>query len=259
MSAAAILHERVRIVRANNPGPYTLDGTNTYLIGERAPVVIDPGPDDEEHLQRVLDEAGSISRIVLSHTHIDHAAGAARLARMAGAPLAAFSAAACIDAAPIADGDQVAPGLRAVYTPGHASDHLCFLLEEERILLSGDHVLGRGTTVIVHPDGNLKDYLASLRTAQALDAHRIFPGHGPVVENPAAVLDYYAAHRAEREEQIIAALRAGARTIDEIVGVVYPDLAENLHRAAGMSVHSHLDKLLADGVATTDDDRWAIA
>lgn len=263
MSIAVALTDTVRMVRAANAGPYTLDGTNTYLVGTRDVIVIDPGPDDEAHLDAVLREAGSISLIALTHTHPDHAAGADRLATMAGAPVAAFRANVCGGASQIADGATVrGPGveLRAVHTPGHASDHLCFALPSERIVFSGDHVLGRGTTVIAYPDGNLTDYLASLEKARAIGAERLFPGHGPVVEDPAAVLRYYAAHRAEREEQIRAALRDGARTIEEIVAVVYPDLDPALVRAAGWSVHAHLDKLVTDGDALVQGERtWAPA
>jgi glyoxylase-like metal-dependent hydrolase (beta-lactamase superfamily II) len=253
---ATVLSALVRLLRADNPGPYTLEGTNTYLVGERAPVVIDPGPDDLAHLEAVLAEAGEVSLVVLTHTHPDHAAGAERFAAMARAPLAAFRSGVCGGASTIADGDAIAaPGveMRALHTPGHASDHLCFHLPAENVLFSGDHVLGRGTSVIAYPDGNLTDYLASLHKARAVGAQRIFPGHGPTVEDPAGVLDGYIAHRAERQEQIREALRAGARTVDDIVTVVYPGLDAALRGAAGSSVRAHLDKLVGDGEAVYDD------
>lgn len=263
MSNATALSDLVRLVRANNPGPYTLEGTNTYLIGTRAPVVIDPGPDDLEHLEAVLSEAGEVSLIVLTHTHPDHAAGAERFAAMARAPLAAFRSGVCGGASSIADGDTIAaPGVQmfAIHTPGHASDHLCFHLPAEKTLFSGDHVLGRGTSVIAYPDGNLTDYLASLHRARAVVAERIFPGHGPTVEDPTAVLDHYITHRAERQDQIRTALRAGAHTVAAIVGAVYPDLDAALHRAAGSSVRAHLDKLVDDGEATRSDEHtWVPA
>lgn len=256
MSTAVVLSDLVRLIRANNPSVYTLDGTNTYLVGSRSCVVIDPGPDDEAHLEAVLDEAGDVALVVLTHTHPDHAAGAERFAAMARAPLAAFTGGVCGGASSIADGDAIlGPGveMRAMHTPGHASDHLCFYLPDEKALFSGDHVLGRGTSVIAHPDGNLTDYLASLHRARTVGAARIYPGHGPTVEDPAAVLDWYLAHRAQRQDQIRAALASGARTVTDIVAAVYPDLDASLEWAAGKSVRAHLDKLVEDGEATSGD------
>lgn len=243
-------------MRANNPSPYTLEGTNTYLVGTRSSVVIDPGPDDTEHLESVLDEAGEVALVILTHTHPDHAAGAERFAAMARASLAAFTGGACGGAASIADGDTIrAPGVEmiALHTPGHASDHLCFQLPSEKSMFSGDHVLGRGTSVIAHPDGNLQDYLASLHRARTVGAKRLFPGHGPVVEDPATVLDHYIEHRAKRQRQIHTALLNGAHTVDEIVNEVYPELDQSLHLAAGRSVRAHLDKLVDDGEAASGD------
>jgi glyoxylase-like metal-dependent hydrolase (beta-lactamase superfamily II) len=258
------LSELVRLVRADNPSPITLEGTNTYIVGVRSPVVIDPGPNDPAHLERVLDEAGTPSLVVLTHRHLDHAEGAEKFAAMARAPLAAWaapSASVCAGAAAIADGQRIdvdGATLVAVFTPGHASDHLAFLLEAERALFTGDHVLGRGTSVIAS-DGNLADYMASLRRARALDAARLYPGHGPVVEEPGPVLDFYISHREERERQVIEAMEAGDRRIEEMVARIYAAYDVSLHGAAAASVRAHLDKLVAEGRATQGEgDEWRL-
>ncbi len=255
----------VRLVRANNPSPITLEGTNTWIVGDRAPVVIDPGPNDLAHLERVLEEAGTPSLVVLTHRHPDHAEGAERFADMARAPLAAFGHASvniCEDATPVADGQRIdvdGTALVAVFTPGHASDHLSFLLESERALFTGDHVLGRGTSVIAWPDGDLGAYMRSLETTRALGASRLYPGHGPVVEDPAGVFDYYIAHRLEREQQVLAAMREGDRTIADMVARIYAAYDVSLHGAAALSVRAHLEKLLRDGAVVRDGDDWRLA
>lgn len=231
----------VRVVLAPNPSPMTLEGTNTYIVGERAPIVIDPGPADEGHLARVLAEARDPSVVLLTHRHPDHAEGAARFASLAGLP------------APVPAPDKartVAAGvsLLAIATPGHSSDHVCFLFEEERAVFTGDHVLGRGTTVIAFPDGELASYLASLDRLAAVHPQRFYPGHGPVVEDPAPVLAYYRAHRLEREAQILDAIDAGDVSVEQVVARVYADVAAVLHPVAAMSVRAHLEKLRAERV-----------
>ncbi len=258
---ATRLTDLVRVVLAPNPSPITLEGTNTYVVGDRTPVVIDPGPDDGEHLQRVLDEAGGSSLVVLTHTHPDHAEGAERFAQMARAPLAAWAGgtSACAAAAAIADGQRIdvdGTALVAVHTPGHASDHVSFFLEAERALFTGDHVLGRGTTVIAHPDGDMAAYMRSLERARELAATRLYPGHGPVVEEPDEVLRYYIEHRLEREQQVLAAIDAGDTQVPAMVARIYHDVDPVLHPAATLSVRAHLDKLRNDGVLEQDGERW---
>ncbi len=252
----------VRVVLAPNPSPYTLEGTNTYLIGERNPAVLDPGPNDAGHLERVLAEAGTPSAVILSHRHPDHAEGAERFADMARAPLAAYASAGssvCATAAPIADGQRISADgatLTAMYTPGHARDHLSFMLEEEHAMFTGDHVLGRGTTVIAYPDGDLVAYLHSLDRARAAHPRRLYPGHGPVVEDPDPVLAYYKQHRLEREQQVLDAIDAGDATVPDMVKRIYADYDEALHPAAALSVLAHLHKLLDDGVLVQEGDAW---
>lgn len=251
----------VRVVLAPNPSPMTLDGTNTYVIEDRdASIVLDPGPADEDHLERVRAEAGRVSLVLLSHWHPDHAEAADELAARTGAPLAAMAGSRA-GSLPVSDGDVLGEGrgrLRAVATPGHARDHLCFLLEEDGTLFTGDHILGFGTTVIAHPDGNMREYLSSLERVREIPARRLFPGHGPVVEEPERVVDYYIAHRLEREQQVIDAIRAGARTVEAMVERIYADVDPVLHPVAAMSVAAHLEKLETEGAARSDGDSWRL-
>jgi len=260
--SAVRLSPLVRVVLAPNPSPYTLEGTNTYLIGERDPIVLDPGPNDDGHLERVLEEAGTPSIVLLSHRHPDHAEGAERFADMARAPLAAYASngsSVCATAAAIEDGQRISADgatLNALYTPGHASDHLSFLLTEEQTMFTGDHVLGRGTTVIAYPDGDMAAYLVSLDRARAAKPRRLYPGHGPVVEDPDPLLAYYKEHRLERERQVLDAIDAGDATIQEIVARIYADYDKALHGPAAMSVLAHLQKLHNEGVVREEGDEW---
>ncbi|MGZ4210335.1 MAG: MBL fold metallo-hydrolase [Actinomycetota bacterium] len=256
------LSSLVRFVLAPNPSPYTLEGTNTYLIGERNPVVLDPGPNDTGHLERVLEEAGTPSIVILSHRHPDHAEGAERFADMARAPLAAYESqgsSVCATAAAIQDGQRISADgatLTAMYTPGHAADHLSFMLEEEHALFTGDHVLGRGTTVIAYPDGDLARYLVSLDRVRAAKPRRLYPGHGPIVEDPDPVLASYKEHRLEREQQVLGAIDAGDRTVPEMVARIYAAYDPALHGAAGLTVLAHLHKLADEGVVRQEGDAW---
>jgi len=247
---------RALCVLAPNPSPMTLDGTNTWVIaepGSSAVVVVDPGPDDEQHLRRVLDAACAgdrhVAQIVLTHGHLDHSAGAARFARMSGAPVGALDPGLRLGTDGYGPGDVLTIGgceLRVVATPGHTADSLSLLLSADGGLLTGDTVLGRGTTVIAN-DGSLGDYLRTLDELRSLAdsaALRVLlPGHGPLLNDPAGVLDYYIAHRRERLDQVRSALAAGARTPAEVVAVVYADVDKSLWAAAELSVRAQLDYL----------------
>ena len=247
----------LRLVRAPNPGPMTLDGTNTWLVGKPADgpvVVVDPGPLDPRHLEAIVGAApGGIGAVLLTHRHLDHAESAAELAGRAGCGVRAADPALRIGPFGLDDGDDVvAVGatLTVVTTPGHTSDSVSLLAtgpDGVVRLLTGDMVLGRGTTVITHPDGNLAAYLDSLARLRALVAARdvveILPGHGPMVSNPAGWLTYYYEHRMERLDQVRAALAAGARTPAEVVAVVYADVDRSVWPAAEQSVRSQLDYL----------------
>jgi glyoxylase-like metal-dependent hydrolase (beta-lactamase superfamily II) len=243
-------------VLAPNPSPMTLDGTNTWVIaepGSATAAVVDPGPDDEVHLRRVLDAASAgdrrVTQIVLTHGHLDHSAGAARFAELTGAPVGALDPARRLGSEGFGAGTVLDAGgceLRVVATPGHTADSLSLLLAADGALLTGDTVLGRGTTVIAE-DGSLGDYLRTLDELRDLadDAglRVLLPGHGTLLSDPAAVLDYYIAHRRERLDQVRAALAAGARTPAEVVAVVYADVDRSLWPAAELSVRAQLDYL----------------
>jgi glyoxylase-like metal-dependent hydrolase (beta-lactamase superfamily II) len=252
---------RARCVLAPNPSLMTLDGTNTWLIAEpgaASAIVVDPGPDDEGHLHRVLaaaEEAGQrIETIVLTHGHLDHSAGAGRLAELTGAPVLAVDPQHRLGAAePLGPGDAVRAGgceLLVIETPGHTADSVSLLLEADAALLTGDTVLGRGTTVIAG-DGSLGDYLNSLDRLRVLagggSLRALLPGHGPMLADPAATLDFYIEHRAERLAKIEAALDAGARTVKDIVERVYADVDQALWPFAEWSVRAQLGYLSERG------------
>lgn len=293
---------------APNPGPMTLEGTNTWVLsGGDGAIVIDPGPDDERHLAAVLEAAGPVRLALLTHGHADHSAGAARFAELAGCPVRAYDERFCLGAPPLSDGEvleEVAVGLRVLHVPGHTADSVAFLVpasssteggrlpddatstdalddspvdgevppsgsrdtgagseaaprtrgsatrdapEPGGVLLTGDTVLGRGTTVVAHPDGALGPYLDSLRRLLRLAekgvADRLLPGHGPVIEEPRRVLTFYLDHRKERLAQVEAALQAGARTPEDVVRRVYADIDPALWPAAEQSVRAQLEYL----------------
>ncbi|MGH2723092.1 MAG: MBL fold metallo-hydrolase [Actinomycetota bacterium] len=240
---------RVVRVLAPNPGPFTLEGTNTWVVGEGPSIVIDPGPDDAGHILAVLEAAEPVRAVVLTHHHPDHAPGAARLSEAAQAPVLAMRPEGREQ--PLRGGDVVEAGsarLRAVHTPGHSPDHAAFVLEGEGLLFTGDAVLGRGTSVVNPPEGDMAAYLRSLRAMLELGPRTIYPGHGPVVFDATRRLEQYLAHRAAREEQVLAALKAGRSTPQEMVPEVYgSEIPPSMHPVAARSVLAHLLKLEREG------------
>jgi glyoxylase-like metal-dependent hydrolase (beta-lactamase superfamily II) len=249
--------ERALCVLCPNPGPMTLDGTNTWVLlepGSTEALVIDPGPLHDEHLQSVLDAVSAtgarVAMTILTHGHADHAEGAGRFAELTGAPTWAVGT----GHEDLGDGDVVRAGgleLRVVATPGHTSDSISFALPADHALLTGDTVLGRGTTVVAHPDGELAAYLESLGRIAALTGDgsvtTILPGHGPVVPDAAAMVAFYRIHRRERLEQVRQALADGAASapdpVQAVVERVYADVPREVWPAAAMSVRAQLDYL----------------
>jgi glyoxylase-like metal-dependent hydrolase (beta-lactamase superfamily II) len=245
--------ERAWCVLAPNPGVMTLDGTNTWVLrepGSDVTVVIDPGPLHEPHLGAVLDRATGdgcrVGMALLTHDHADHAEAAGRFGELSGAPVRRLGH----HHDDLADGDRIEVGgleLLVVATPGHTGDSLSFLLPAENALLTGDTVLGRGTSVVAWPDGTLAEYLASLERIERLTRSgavtRILPGHGPDLPDAAGVIRYYIAHRAERLDQVRSAMAAGARTPREVVQIAYTDAPRSNWDAAELSVRAQVDYL----------------
>ncbi|MFC4035900.1 MBL fold metallo-hydrolase [Streptomyces polygonati] len=256
---------RALCVLAPNPSPMTLDGTNTWIVAEPGSplaVVIDPGPLDEGHLAHVAataERAGlRIALTLLTHGHPDHADGAARFAELTRTSVRALDPALRLGDEGLVAGDTVTTGgleLRVVATPGHTADSLSFHLPADGAVLTGDTVLGRGTTVVAHPEGRLGDYLDSLRRLQALTTEggvdTILPGHGPVLADARGAVEFYLAHRAHRLAQVETAVEAGLRTPAEVVAHVYADVDRTLWPAAELSVLAQLDYLREHGLIDT--------
>lgn len=249
-------------VLAPNPSAMTLDGTNTWIVSEpdsEHAAVIDPGPLDEAHLRqvvRIAQEAGKrITLTLLTHGHPDHAEGAGRFAELTGTSVRALDPALRLGDEGLAADDVVRVGgleLRVVPTPGHTADSLCFHLPADRAVLTGDTILGRGTTVVAHPDGRLGDYLDSLRRLRSLSVddgvRTVLPGHGPVLDDAQSAIEYYLAHRATRLAQVETAVESGHGMAEDVVAHVYADVDRSLWPAAELSVRAQLDYLREHGL-----------
>lgn len=246
---------RLRCVLAPNPSPMTLDGTNTWVVGTGPYAVIDPGPDDAGHLAAVVAAAhGQIAQILLTHGHLDHSEGARALHDLSGAPVRALDPDHVFGGEGLIAGMVVAAGdveVHVLATPGHTSDCLSFHVSDDGAILTGDTVLGRGTTVVAWPDGHLGDYLRSLhdlrRHAAESGATRLLPGHGPVLADPVNVIDAYLEHRRARLDQVRAVWDGGRRTPEDIVDEVYVDIADNVRAAALLSTRAQVAYLESGG------------
>jgi glyoxylase-like metal-dependent hydrolase (beta-lactamase superfamily II) len=263
---ASALSPLVRRIVAPNPSLMTGPGTNTYLVGIDEVAVVDPGPDDPGHIRAIIG-ASMLERVrwvLLTHTHLDHAPGAKRLRDMTGAPILAFAKKTdwfSVDRT-LADGDVIEGtefGLEVIHTPGHADDHICFLLEEERVLFSGDHIM-QGTTVVV---SDMAAYMTSLERLRKLRrVARIYPAHGEVIEDAHGTVEQYIEHRQMRERQILEALAAGPAKVGEIVQRIYAGtIPDELLDMAARQVHAHLAKLKREGAVSGRDFRstWQVA
>ena len=238
------------VVLAPNPGPMTLDGTNTWVLrapGSQRTVVVDPGPLTESHLAEVA-ACGPVDVVLLTHGHADHSEGARRFAELTGARVRALDPAHRLGDEGLGEGDVVAGGgleVRVLATPGHTADSLSFVLDDA--VLTGDTVLGRGTTVVAHPDGVLGDYLASLRRLRELGGLTVLPGHGPELPSAGEAAERYLAHRESRLEQVRAAVAGGATSAADVVETVYADVDRALWPAATLSVLAQLEHLRLHG------------
>jgi glyoxylase-like metal-dependent hydrolase (beta-lactamase superfamily II) len=245
-------------VVAGNAGPYTGPGTNTWILeGDPVAVVIDPGPDDDAHLAAIEDKLGgaTVGLILVTHSHADHLPLAARLGERHQSRVLRHPE--------LTDGDLVQVGkvrLKALFTPGHASDHFCFLQEEDRAVFSGDLVLGRGSTMITYPDGDMAAYFKSLERLLAVEPGILFPGHWDPVEDPMAKLEEYRSHRLDRERQVLQALEQGPADTAELTRRVYAAevSGEELLRAAEMTLKAHLGKLVAEGRVSEEGSRYSL-
>ncbi|MAW81845.1 MAG: MBL fold metallo-hydrolase [Parvularcula sp.] len=267
----------VRRVIANNPGPYTYTGSGTYIIGEGDVAVIDPGPDDNAHLEALLKalDGERVTHILITHTHRDHCGLAMKFAKATGAPLFGFGA------HPIREKKHDAPALdegadysyapdeiigdsaviegptwrlEAVHTPGHLSNHLCFALPQEKALFTGDHIMGWATTVVAPPDGDMSAYLDSLDRLLARDDEIYFPTHGAPIENPKRFVRAVKTHRLMRDAQILDQLKKGRSTIMDITAAMYADVDKRLHGAAALNVLAHLIRLVRKGAVACDGE-----
>ena len=254
----------LKVVRAANAAPMTLDGTRSYVLGRTRVVVVDPGPDDPDQLEALAAAVADrpVAAVLLTHAHADHAAGASAAARRFGTQLAGSAetlARLGLDGRALGDGetlglDEETNGpagaeatITAIHAPGHSADHVCYLARPGRRLCTGDLVLGEGSSAILHPDGSVADCLASLARLISLRPSLLLPGHGPPVEEAMQKLEAYRRHRLEREQQVRAALAAGAATVPDIRHAVYGELPPGLVRAADASVAAHLAALAARG------------
>jgi glyoxylase-like metal-dependent hydrolase (beta-lactamase superfamily II) len=243
------------LIPAGNPGPYTgQTGNNTWFVNGEVPTLIDAGTGERSHLDAVAASLGGrpLARLIVTHGHVDHASGVPAIrATWPDVQVMKFVLAGEGDWTPLRDGDEVPAGdlrLRVVYTPGHAADHICLWDEGSRDLVAGDMVVWPGSVLIpAGRGGSLRDYLLSLERMAALQPKRLLPGHGPIIEDPLAVIAQYQAHRQRREEQIAALLSEGITTVDALTERIYPNVAADLRRAASMTVQAHLEKLREDG------------
>ena len=259
----------IRRVTASNASVFTGPGTNTYLIGKEEVTVLDPGPAIHTHIEAILKASMKIKQIVVTHTHPDHSPGTKLLQKELDIPAygmitetpkgqdTSFHPARILSDGEILIEDSYS--LEVIHTPGHASNHLCYLLKEEGIIFTGDHVMQGSTVVIVPPDGHMQSYINSLSKLKDYPLEKIAPGHGELMSNPHEVVDWIILHRLERQKKVIESLeRDGSGNPDSLVSSVYSDVDTSLHPIAKWSLESHLIKLHEEGLVTKEDSKYTL-
>ena len=258
-------------LRCNNPGMMTGTGTNTYLVdGEAGFAIIDPGPNEPEHINNILQAVGgpsNITMILVTHMHPDHSPAAQPLAQLSQAPIYGkaavedpFQDATCMPDI-IVEHDQILPlgdvSLRCLHTPGHVDNHVCYLLESSGIVMTGDHIMQGSTVVIIPPHGNMKAYIESLQLLLSYPVQQLAPGHGEMITTPIMEVDALIKHRLKRENKVIEKLLlASPILLEELTPLVYDDVDVSLHKVASLSLHAHLLKLLEEDRASCTDNQW---
>ena len=262
------LNSIVRRITASNSSVFTGPGTNTYLIGNNDVSIIDPGPDIIEHIKAIESSSKNINRILLTHTHPDHSPGATLLQKRLNIPIYGLATDSSLEKDEIvnfesyfSDGDLITTEeyrIEIIHTPGHASNHLCYLLQQEQILFTGDHIMEGSTVVIAPPDGNMSDYINSLIKIKNYDVSQIAPGHGEVITNPSEIIDWTIEHRLEREAKVIKSIeRFGVCKLQELLKEVYSDVDPRLHPIAEWSLNAHLERLIDLGKVVVDNHEYS--
>ena len=268
IQVAQHISKRARRITANNPGFFTGPGTNTYLLGGKKVIVVDPGPAIEDHYNTIINATKKIEAIIVTHTHLDHSPAAKLLGDRLGIPIyglksnqpyqdRSFNPTSSLHDGQIFETSECT--LRVIHTPGHAENHICLLLIEENLLLSGDHIMQGSTVVIRPPDGNMRHYLSSLKKLKHFEISNIAPGHGNIINTPKETIEWIISHRIDRENKILNCLKTlGERDLDSLTPSVYDDIDLSLHRFAKWSLEAHLIKLVEDKVVAINQNKYYI-